>query len=473
MLLQILNTDIFRQIYTKLRDSGIKKSTDLQISNKIQLVNIYAMINIGFLSLYIAIYISVGWLDVAFFFSLPLFSKILIFYFNHRGAYLEAKFILMISSNYCILVALSVFGIESGMLFYYILLLFQSNILFDRSEALYRYLFFLTIATGLFFLEFINYDLFSKNITNTRLLHLIHFSNFLMTSTLLFLTHHFYFKSIRIPDNLFRDQIKLRKFLEKEIYERQIAEESRVKSEKLHDEIIHLIPSFILILGKDGSIRKKNTKREDSLTLMYSDFENLDQGFPYLLNLPALFNHHDMNVYEFEKNLRSILSGKSKYYEVNFDQMDGSGNKFCFSIKIYPIRYESENGAIIFHTDTTLMKKQKEKLEKITEINEILKKSQDVIINLNSEGTILDVYLSTECSSLFMKLNSIGSNLWSLDLPEAFLEESKKTIERVKNTKNTYSFTMPLHCHNQKNDLYTVKIQSITDSEQLISMRKN
>jgi hypothetical protein len=135
-----------------------------------------------------------------------------------------------------------------------------------------------------------------------------------------------------------------------------------------------------------------------------------------------------------------VQSGNTEYRELEFARKTRFSKEY-FSLKIsrIGIANSSTQGIFLMHNNISELKKSKERLEYFRNFNLNLKtRLPDIMLNISSEGKILDFH-SEQTSSLYISSESmVGKNISEFGLPDEFLSEFNQTFKQVLESGNSH-----------------------------------
>jgi hypothetical protein len=346
----LFSLHFFYKTYNSIKNIGNDKCNSASELPSVRLVNIISATYILLVILFFIIYYYLNFVNLLIYLSIGLIGLFLVLYQNHIGKFIEAKFILLLDSNFILFFPLKTFGYETGFMYYYSILILQSYFFFQKKEKNFHYLFLFSLFCSFVLLEI---EFINKIISdNDQLLisHLFNISGVVIVSVVSIITFQLYIQTIQIPDEYLREQLKLKKLLESEISEKQDIEKSIQFFQQFQADIIDLIPSFIFIINENGKIIKKNKQSNFNLNHLNDFFSNYHIGDCIFLAIEQKYSKFIFKSNDFISNIKNILSGDLNYFEENF-HFTNENKKIIYSIRVYPILLEFERGAIIFHSD--------------------------------------------------------------------------------------------------------------------------
>jgi transcriptional regulator with PAS, ATPase and Fis domain len=234
---------------------------------------------------------------------------------------------------------------------------------------------------------------------------------------------------------MIRENEKLQKYLVKEIINRQSAFESLDFSVKMQNELMDNIQSGIVIINDNGDIIKSNKLFEDMF-----NFNLLHSTNNIFTSLPNIYKSCGNYIEEIKENISMVQSGNTEYRELEFARKTRFSKEY-FSLKIsrIGIANSSTQGIFLMHNNISELKKSKERLEYFRNFNLNLKtRLPDIMLNISSEGKILDFH-SEQTSSLYISSESmVGKNISEFGLPDEFLSEFNQTFKQVLESGNSH-----------------------------------
>jgi PAS domain-containing protein len=360
-----------------------------------------------------------------------LLSSVYLFQFFQRLN--QARIIYLLANNLIIFCLTSTFSMESGILFFYIPIILQTGLLFNENERNMQVGGILISIISIIFLEATDYSLMSVNgITND----LIHYLNIYSLLTISILSFYLISLIVQIRGSsysMIRENEKLQKYLVKEIINRQSAFESLDFSVKMQNELMDNIQSGIVIINNNGDIIKSNKLFEDMF-----NFKLVNSSNNVFTSLPNIYKSCGNYIDEIKENI--LQSGNTDYRELEFARTSRFSKEY-FSLKISRIGIgnSSIQGIFLMHNNISELKKTKERLEYFRNFSKNLKiRLPDIMLNISSEGKILDFH-SEETSSLYISSEAmLGKNISEFGLPDEFLIEFNQTFKQVLESGNSH-----------------------------------
>ena len=363
------------------------------------------------------------------------FLLISVYIFNYFQRLNQAKIIYLLATNLIVFCLTSTFSMESGILFFYIPIILQTGLLFNENEKNMQVGGILISIICIIFLEATDYSLMSANgITND----LIHYLNIYSLLTISILSFYLISLVVQIRGSsysMIRENEKLQKYLVKEIINRQSAFESLDFSVKMQNELMDNIQSGIVIINDNGDIIKSNKLFEDMF-----NFKLVNSTNNIFTSLPNIYKSCGNYIGEIKENIQMVQSGNTDYRELEFSRILRFSKEY-FSLKISRIgtNNSSIHGIFLMHNNISELKRAKERLDYIRNFSLNLKtRIPDIMLNLSSDGKILDFHSEVTSSMYISSEAMVGKNIADLDLPDEFLNEFNQTLKQVLESGNSH-----------------------------------
>ncbi len=425
----------FSALYLKFVEIGIYPSIDPVDARKTILLNKFT-----------SVFLLVSFTFSIFFYFLNRFIPAFVLFFlfvlhfqiyilQLRKNYSLAKYFYFGFNNLLIVFFTSFFGLGSGMIYLFLPILMQTYIFFSESEIKEKGICLSISFVSLLFLEFTNFSFFLTEELKPEFIKFLSIYSLISVGIISMYLISLIVQLRDTPSTLLKENKRLQKYLEKEIYTRQEAYESLAFSLKMQKEVMEGFHGGILILDKNGFIQNSNQTFEEMFSL---GGESSMKGGNFFEEMKFIYRESIHQIPEIRENLEKVLLGESGYREIEIEKYSPP-NKEYLSLKISEIRNSSFQGAILMHHNISELKRAKNKFEHLKAIHLQLETVlPDVMLNINQEGFITDFHADKTSSLYFPKESMIGKQVQEFSLPESVFLELEKTFSQVMETGNSH-----------------------------------
>jgi PAS domain-containing protein len=425
----------FLRVRDNLFSLGVSSNLDSNEIKRIILLNKLTFVALFCISTLSIFFLFINFKTTSYFLLSQCFLLSSVYIFHYFQRINQAKIVYLLACNLIIFCLTSTFSMESGILFFYIPIILQTGLLFNENEKNIQVGGIFISIICIIFLEATDYSLMSVNSITNDLIHYLNIYSLLTISILSFYLITLIVQIRGSSDSMIRENEKLQKYLVKEIINRQSAFESLDFSVKMQNELMDNIQSGIVIINDNGDIIKSNKLFEDMF-----NFNLVHSTKNIFTSLPNIYKSCGNYIEEIKENILMVQNGNTEYRELEFARKTRFSKEY-FSLKIsrIGIANSSTQGIFLMHNNISELKKSKERLEYFRNFNINLKtRLPDIMLNISSEGKILDFH-SEQSSSMYISSESmLGKNISEFGLPDEFLIEFNQTFKQVLESGNSH-----------------------------------
>lgn len=463
------NFQKFRNLLNYVKKQGINPKYSHTDNARIQFVNEFSIyLSPIYLVLVYIFFTEEHWAALSMV-TINLILTPLLPVFNRKSHRNLAAILLHITSTLTIFIASCSLGFEFGIQYLYLPTLCVPIFLLPEREkrsivSCIIFVIFLFI-TG----ELSNYSIWKYKTYPENSYLLFDILSFIIASLFLVWLLSHVKEIFRTEEHLEKEEKKLISLLNNEIIERQKMEESWLHAIHLQEEIMNCIPSNAMILDKEGYLLRHNHFSQPFPKQNISQIESFRVGIHFPSVLEDFYANTNLKIEEIYNQFDDNKINEYKNIEFEYKK---DLDTYWYALELNQIKNESFSGFFILHKDITNQKKIELHLQKVSRMQNALKRAlPDLLFNLTGEGIVTDFHADKDSSLYMIRELMIGKNLKDFDIPIGLFTEIMNTLQQVLKSGNSHIIRYQFQFKN-KEYFYEARMARIDHFEAVVLLKR-